>query len=102
MSTQNKSKRRTAAYKSVVVSASVVVGLVLASAPAQAASACKGLDNKACGSSTSCLWVNGYERKDGRTVSSFCRAKPAAKSSANLTKPAAKPAAKTKAANSNK
>ena len=91
MSTQNKSKRRIAAYKSVVVSASVVIGLVLASTPVQAASACKGLDNQACGTSTSCLWVNGYERKDGRTVSSFCRSKPAAKSSANLTKPATKP-----------
>ena len=36
MSTQNKSNRRTAAFKSVVVSASFMIGLVLASSPVQA------------------------------------------------------------------
>ena len=102
MSTQNKSKRRTAAFKSVVVSASVMIGLVLASSPVQAASACKGLDTKACGTSTSCSWVNGYERKDGRSVSSFCRAKASAKSSAKEIKPAIKLATKTNKANSKK
>lgn len=82
MFTQNKSNRRTTAFKSVVVGASVMIGLVLASSPVHAASACKGLDNNACGTSTSCTWVKGYERKDGRSVSAFCRAKASSKSSA--------------------
>ena len=43
------------------------------------ASQCKGLENAACDSNTACSWVQGYERKDGRQVKSFCRAKPAAK-----------------------
>tara|TARA_B110000285_G_scaffold214998_1_gene260922 strand:- start:1182 stop:1436 length:255 start_codon:yes stop_codon:yes gene_type:complete len=50
------------------------VGL-LASNGVNAASACIGLDNAACGSAASCGWVQGYERKDGRKVSSFCRTK---------------------------
>ncbi|MFT5135969.1 MAG: hypothetical protein ACI9XU_000906 [Arenicella sp.] len=48
---------------------------LLASSGVNAASACKGLDDAACGSAASCGWVNGYERKDGKKVSSFCRTK---------------------------
>ena len=43
------------------------------------ASQCKGLDNGACSAKASCSWVEGYERKDGRTVKSFCRTKSVAK-----------------------
>ncbi len=43
------------------------------------ASSCKGLESSACGNSASCTWVDGYTRKDGRKVSSFCRAKPSPK-----------------------
>ncbi len=46
-----------------------------------AASACKGLENAACSSNSACNWVEGYERKDGRTVKSFCRSKPSSKKS---------------------
>jgi len=96
---QNKTIRRTATtVKSGVVSASLIIGLALASSPTQAASACKGLDTKACGSSSSCQWINGYERKDGRTVSSFCRTKAKARTSAKV----AQPATKTARANSKK
>ena len=102
MFTQNKSNRRAAAFKSAAVSASFMIGLVLASSPVQAVSACKGLDTKACGTATSCSWVNGYERKDGRSVSSFCRAKSSAKSSAKVAEPATKSAAKTNKTNSKK
>lgn len=49
------------------------------SLPATAASACKGLDNKACGGNSACSWVEGYERKDGRKVNAFCRTAPGAK-----------------------
>jgi len=44
-----------------------------------AASACKSLQETACSSNTSCSWIAGYERKDGRQVKSFCRSKPGAK-----------------------
>ncbi len=37
---------------------------------------CKGLENAACSAESACSWVEGYERKDGRLVKSFCRAKP--------------------------
>ncbi len=46
------------------------------------ASACKGLDNAACGSNSACSWVEGYQRKDGRQVKAFCRTKPSFKKSA--------------------
>lgn len=49
--------------------------------PAAAASACKGLENSACNSNASCGWVDSYQRKDGRTVKSFCRTKAVSKSS---------------------
>ncbi len=48
------------------------------------ASQCKGLESNDCGSNASCSWVEGYERKDGRTVKSFCRTKPASKQKAGL------------------
>ncbi|MFT5573425.1 MAG: hypothetical protein ACI9FR_002360 [Cryomorphaceae bacterium] len=40
---------------------------------ASAAGQCKGLENAACTSNSACGWVDGYERKDGRKVKSFCR-----------------------------
>lgn len=52
---------------------------VSVSGQVSAASACKGLENAACNSNTSCGWVQGYERKDGRKVKSFCRTKSSAK-----------------------
>jgi len=55
-----------------MASSAIVVGLLM-SQGASAASACKGLDNAACDDAAACGWVNGYERKDGRTVKSFCR-----------------------------
>lgn len=44
-----------------------------------AASACKGLENSACNGASSCSWVDGYTRKDGKTVKSFCRTKATSK-----------------------
>ena len=43
-------------------------------------SQCKGLANGDCASNNACSWVEGYERKDGREVSAFCRSKPKSKS----------------------
>ena len=62
------------------------------SGSAFAASACKGLDNAACGANASCGWVEGYERKDGRKVKSFCRTTSSAKKSVD--QPAKKAPAK--------
>lgn len=61
-----------------IVVVSLLGGMVF-SGQASAASACKGLENNACASNNACSWVEGYQRKDGRQVKSFCRAKPAGK-----------------------
>lgn len=54
--------------------------VALASVPASAASQCKGAQQDACGSMVECTWVNGYVRKDGRSVSSHCKKKARGKS----------------------
>ena len=77
--------------RTIIVSSALAIGLALSS-PVSAASQCKGLDSNACSTSASCSWVEGYERKDGRKVNAFCRAK------AKRTSTAVKPAANTKQA----
>ena len=62
------------------VIALALVGSVAVSSPVLAASACKGLDNSSCSNNSSCGWVDGYERKDGRKVKAFCRTKSVKKS----------------------
>lgn len=37
------------------------------------ASSCKGLEESACGARTDCRWIDGYTRKDGVSVSGYCR-----------------------------
>lgn len=70
MKTQNSFvKKTTTAF---LVSA-LAAGSLFFSVNSVAANACKGLSNTACTNSDSCRWVNGYERKDGRKVKSFCR-----------------------------
>ena len=60
--------------KTFIVSLSL---LTAASFSGQAfASDCKGLKTELCASNAACSWVGGYERKDGRQVKAFCRAKP--------------------------
>ena len=51
------------------------------------ASDCKGLEASNCAAKSSCSWIDGYTRKDGRKVKSFCRAKPASKAKTALKKP---------------
>lgn len=53
----------------------LIATVVLVSAPTSAASQCKGVQQAACGAMTECAWVDGYVRKDGRSVSSHCRKK---------------------------
>ena len=52
----------------------LLTGLVLASVSA-AAGQCKGMPQDACAATAECTWVNGYVRKDGRSVSSHCKTK---------------------------
>ena len=54
----------------------VALALSLGAANLQAASACKGLEKKACGNKSDCTWVDPYTRKDGGKVSGHCKSKP--------------------------
>ncbi len=55
------------------VSSLFILSLVALATPANAASQCKGLNLDECNQNATCGWVEGYERKDGRTVKAFCR-----------------------------
>lgn len=37
---------------------------------------CKGMEKPTCSASSSCRWVKGYERSDGRAVAGYCRKLP--------------------------
>ena len=78
--THTQTKARSTIARTSIIALSLI-GSLIVSGPASAASACKGLDNSACGSKSSCGWVEGYQRKDGRSVKSFCRTKSGAKKS---------------------
>jgi hypothetical protein len=39
----------------------------------QAESACKGLEKRQCEGKGDCTWVDGYTRKDGVKVASYCK-----------------------------
>ena len=70
--------------------AAIIVTSVYLFAPQTFASDCKGMEQSACASEASCSWIEGYTRKDGRTVKSFCRAKPGSKSKTVLKSDTAK------------
>ncbi len=44
------------------------------------ASECKGKTQDVCAATAACVWVEGYTRKDGREVNSYCRVAGARKS----------------------
>jgi len=60
--------------------AALFAAALLASVTASAASQCKGMQQDSCMASAKCIWVNGYERKDGRSVSSHCKTRAKGKS----------------------
>jgi len=70
--------------------ATLLAGLVLGASSALAASQCRGIQQDACTAAAECVWVNGYMRKDGRSVSSHCKSKgvktAASRSDANAQK----------------
>ena len=80
-----KSITNSTSLTSGLFSLAIAASLLLASGTANAASQCKGLENSACSQNTSCGWVQGYERKDGRKVSGFCRTKAKSKSQKKTT-----------------
>lgn len=55
--------------------AALLAAAVLVPGVASAASQCKGMQQNACGADAQCIWVDGYTRKDGRSVSSHCKTK---------------------------
>jgi hypothetical protein len=57
----------------------MLAGTMLVSSSGFTAGQCKGMQQAACAAAEQCAWVNGYLRKDGRSVSSHCKAKPARK-----------------------
>ena len=59
--------------RGALLCAGLITTLPMTSATTLAASHCKGLAETACASDSSCRWVAGYERKDGRQVVAHCR-----------------------------
>jgi len=51
--------------------------LALTSGNASAEGSCRALDHDACVAASSCRWIKGYQRSDGRKVSAYCRKVPA-------------------------
>lgn len=62
--------------------AALLAAAMITPSVSSAASPCKGLAVDACSADTQCIWVNGYARKDGRSVASHCKSKPSGKDSA--------------------
>lgn len=56
--------------------AGFVLGLCALASAASAASPCKGLAQDLCAADAQCAWVEGYMRKDGRSVAAHCKLKP--------------------------
>lgn len=59
-------------YRFLAPAALLLTGVVATTASA-APSHCKGMSESVCASDSSCTWVQGYVRKDGRQVSSHCK-----------------------------
>ena len=57
-----------------------MAGLLSLSQFSFAAGSCKGLQQDACSSDSSCSWINSYTTKKGKTINAYCRNKPKASS----------------------
>lgn len=62
------------------------VMMTMLPAASLAESQCKGMEKSACERKTDCTWVDGYKRKDGKTVSSYCRSVSASASKSSTKK----------------
>ncbi|WP_456376616.1 hypothetical protein [Thiolapillus sp.] len=54
----------------------VAVILSFTSGYSSADGICKGMEKPDCTASSSCRWVKGYERSDGRAIAGYCRKLP--------------------------
>ena len=70
---------RVISFTPIRLSAVLATMLLLSPLTANATSQCKGQTQDACVTSSECAWVEGYTRKDGRSVSSYCRSKGGSK-----------------------
>jgi hypothetical protein len=52
-----------------------IAGLFAVSPVSFAAGACKGMQQDACSSDSSCSWINSYTTKKGKTINAYCRNK---------------------------
>jgi len=59
------------AYKTLIA---LIVLLALSTNNVFAAE-CKGKSKSSCSSNSSCTWVSGYTKQDGKNVKGYCRAK---------------------------
>ncbi len=55
--------------------AALLAGAILVPGLASAASQCNGMQQNACVADGQCIWIDGYTRRDGRSVSSHCKTK---------------------------
>lgn len=79
-------------FNKLSIYSSILCALVLSialsgNAYANTAKSCKGMEQKICLADATCSWVNGYERSDGKKVSSFCRTKAKSKTASAKTQP---------------
>ncbi len=68
-----------------LLAAALLMGFVAANAAVAQAASCKGMSENVCATDSACIWVEGYQRADGRDVKPYCRNRPG-KSSAELIK----------------
>ncbi len=66
--------------KQILTRLSLAMFVLLGPATASAVSACKGMQQDACATKAECLWVDGYTRKDGRSVSAHCKTRSGGRS----------------------
>jgi hypothetical protein len=59
--------------------AAALLGATMVSLPVAAANQCKGLSENSCAANSTCSWIEGYVRTDGRSVSSHCKSRPGKK-----------------------
>lgn len=77
--------------RTAVLGLSVVLGIgSMLPTASLAAAECKGMEKRACENAADCLWVEGYKRKDGKQVSSYCRTKSKSKSTSSTASSAKK------------
>ncbi|WP_456408393.1 hypothetical protein [Thiolapillus sp.] len=58
---------------------SAAILLSITSGYSSAEGMCKGMEKSSCATSTSCRWVKGYKRTDGRSIAGYCRKLPGKK-----------------------